>query len=152
MRESVHLFGLPGLVNVGRVNEWVYRGADPEPIEGYKSLAGLGVKTVPNLSTERDVEAYGITEIYKPMRFFRDVDPSMVYNLVTLLCHTKLLPIYVHCAQGRDRTGMVIACFRIEGGWSTEDAIAEMDSFGFHYVWTHFLEFVQGYKSRKEGG
>jgi len=150
MHESVHLFGLPGLVNVGQVSGGVYRGADPAPGEGYKSLADLGIRTVLNLSHGRDSEAlkpYGIQEIYAPMNFFQDVNASVVREILANLSYTKLNPIYVHCAQGRDRTGLVIACYRIECGWSNQDAIDEMWSFGFHFVWSHFLAFVQEYKS-----
>jgi protein tyrosine/serine phosphatase len=147
--ESIRLFGIPGLVNVGRVTEGIYRGADPDPVGGYKSLADLGIRTVLNLSHGRDSEhfkQYGIREIYTPMNFFRDVDESRIRELVGLLSNASLQPIYVHCAQGRDRTGMVVACYRIESGWSNKDAIDEMWSFGFHFVWSHFLEFVRGYK------
>ena len=147
--ESVHLFGLPGLVNVGRVTGVVYRGADPDPADGYRSLSDLGVKTVLNLSHGRDNEGlkpYGITEIYTPMNFFSDVDGRRIRELVSLLSNVSLYPVYVHCAQGRDRTGMVVACYRIESGWSNKDAIDEMWSFGFHAVWSHFLDFVRGYE------
>ena len=147
--ESAHLFGLSGLVNVGRVAEGVYRGADPDPVVGSQSLFDLGIRTALNLSHGRDNEQFkpfGIREIYTPMNFFRDVDESRIRELVGLLSDASLHPVYVHCAQGRDRTGMVVACYRIESGWSNEDAVAEMWSFGFHFVWTHFLEFVQNYK------
>jgi protein tyrosine/serine phosphatase len=119
-------------------------------MDGYRSLSGLGIKTVLNLSTEGDAEEakrFGIKEIYAPMRFFRDVDAGKMQEHMQTLSDTSLYPLYVHCAQGCDRTGMVVACYRIESGWSNEDAIAEMDSFGFHYVWGHFLEFVKNYKS-----
>jgi tyrosine-protein phosphatase SIW14 len=150
IRESTHLFGLPGLVNVGRVAEGIYRGADPAADDwGFRSLADLGVKTVLNLSRERDGEealSHGIMELYEPLDFFRNVEEARIRKLVLRLSDTNLYPIFVHCAQGCDRTGMVIACYRIESGWSNEDAVAEMWSFGFHFVWSHFLEFVQNYK------
>lgn len=145
---STHLFGLPGLVNVGQVTKDIYRGADPAE-GGYKTLADLGVRTVLNLSRERDDEEatrYGIKEIYEPLDFLRDVDDARIRKLVLKLSDTNLYPMYVHCAQGCDRTGMVVACYRIERGWPNKDAIDEMWSFGFHFVWSHFLEFVQGYK------
>jgi protein tyrosine/serine phosphatase len=150
--ESTHLFGLDGLVNVGKVTEGVYRGADPAP-EGFKTLADVGFKTILNLSHENDddfVRPFSIREIRLPMGFFGEVEGAKVRKAVALLSDASLHPIYVHCAQGRDRTGMVVACYRIESGWPTKEAIDEMESFGFHYVWSHFLEFVQGY--RKGGG
>jgi protein tyrosine/serine phosphatase len=138
---------------MGRVTEGVYRGADPALGIGYKTLASIGVKNVLNLSRDRDAEEaqlYGIKEIYEPLDFFRDVDPDKIQKRVALLSDASLFPLFVHCAQGSDRTGMVVACYRIDNGWSNQEAIDEMQSFGFHYIWSHFLEFVQNYKSTKE--
>jgi len=153
-RESLHLFGLPGLANVGRVSQGVYRGADPAPGEGYRSLAQLGIRTILNLSRGRDHEAvkpYGISEVYMPVDFFRDVDEGEVRRILMVISDASLYPIFVHCAQGRDRTGIVIACHRINRGWSTKDAIDEMWSCGFHFVWSHFLDFVRDYRGGNHG-
>jgi len=38
---------------------------------------------------------------------------------------------YVHCYHGKDRTGLFVAKFRIENGWSFDDAMKEALSFGF---------------------
>lgn len=152
--ESTHLFGLPGLVNMGRVTEGIYRGADPAFDSGYRSLADLGIKTALNLSRGRDDEVAGlcgIKEVYEPLDFFRNVEEARIRKLVLRLSDTSIYPVFVHCAQGCDRTGMVIACYRIENGWSNQNAIDEMWSFGFHFVWSHFLEFVQNYKRTVDG-
>jgi protein-tyrosine phosphatase len=40
--------------------------------------------------------------------------------------------IFVHCRLGDDRAGMTIASYRMaEQGWSAEEAMKEMESFGF---------------------
>ena len=145
--ESIHLFGLFGLVNVGQVSPQIYRGAAPS-LEGYKTLKDLGIKTILNLERDREqevIELLGMKEKYSPIDFFKDVDEHKIQETMNVLFDESLYPIYVHCAQGRDRTGMVVACYRIKSGWSNKDAEDEMWSFGFHFVWTHFLEFVQRY-------
>ena len=41
--------------------------------------------------------------------------------------------IFVHCRYGDDRTGMMIATYRMAiQGWTAEEALKEMDYFGFH--------------------
>lgn len=40
-------------------------------------------------------------------------------------------PMYVHCAQGKDRTGLAVALFRIANGMIPEQALREARSFGF---------------------
>lgn len=46
---------------------------------------------------------------------------------------------YVHCLHGKDRTGFMCACYRIENcGWTISEAIKEMDFYAFHnypYFW-----------------
>jgi tyrosine-protein phosphatase SIW14 len=147
--ESTHLFGLPGLVNMGRVAEGIYRGADPSE-GGIQTLKDMGIKSILNLSRDSDegvlAQKYSMNFEYTPIDFFKPVDEHKIEEALGHLHDSSIYPIYVHCAQGRDRTGMVIACYRIESGWSNKDAIDEMWSFGFHFVWSHFLEFMQNYK------
>jgi protein tyrosine/serine phosphatase len=147
MTESTHIFGLEGLVNVGRVTENIYRGAVPS-VAGYTTLRDMGIRTILNLAHGREssiVAPYGIKEVYSPMGFFSPVNERQIKKGMDVLFNPSLFPVYVHCAQGRDRTGMVIACYRINSGWGNKDALDEMLSFGFHYVWSHFLEYVQAY-------
>jgi protein tyrosine/serine phosphatase len=55
-------------------------------------------------------------------------------------------PIYVHCALGRDRTGIVAAIYRIEKqGWSFDEAEQEMRDFGFNDVWINLKKLVRNY-------
>jgi protein tyrosine/serine phosphatase len=40
----------------------------------------------------------------------------------------------VHCRFGEDRTGVMVAAYRIaQQHWTAEQAVQEMYSFGFHY-------------------
>ena len=40
-------------------------------------------------------------------------------------------PVLVHCAEGRDRTGVCVAAYRMaEQGWSLADARREMQAYG----------------------
>ena len=49
--------------------------------------------------------------------------------------------IFVHCKFGGDRTGVMVAAYRIaENRWSAQLAIKKMYSFGFHYNWHPAME------------
>lgn len=44
--------------------------------------------------------------------------------------------IYVHCLHGVDRTGFVIAAYRVKAlGWSWDQAYKELRERGFHLFW-----------------
>lgn len=48
--------------------------------------------------------------------------------------------VYVHCKDGVDRTGCVVACYRVHvQGWSPGAAIKEMHSMGFHLRYWYWL-------------
>ena len=60
-------------------------------------------------------------------------------------------PVYVHCAGGRHRTGVMTAVYRMEqAGWTPDQAFAEMKryKFGLDFLHAEFKEFVYGYRSR----
>ena len=53
-------------------------------------------------------------------------------------------PVFVHCAHGADRTGFMVAAYRVvEQGWTVEEAVAEMHNFGFHPVWRQISEYLE---------
>jgi tyrosine-protein phosphatase SIW14 len=44
-------------------------------------------------------------------------------------------PVFVHCRQGRDRTGLEVAVYRIvEDDWSREAALNELYAHGYHWA------------------
>jgi protein-tyrosine phosphatase len=47
--------------------------------------------------------------------------------------------IFVHCRLGDDRTGMMVAAYRMaDEGWTAEEAMREMQKFGFNRA-HHFI-------------
>ena len=148
-RVSERLFGLPGVDSVGRVASGIYRGAQPER-EGFATLKAMGIRTVVNLRTrhgEREaVEAAGMRYVGIPMSFWKDVDPAVVRVALSMMTDPANQPVFVHCSRGVDRTGVVVAVYRMEvDGWSEAEAEAEMEAFGFHEVWFQLKKFVRQY-------
>jgi len=137
---------LPGLQNFGQVSEALYRGAQPTA-EGFKQLKQLGVKTVVNLRvTASDREAMaglGLQHLelsFKPWHpEFEDLAPFL-----KLFEDSKNLPVFVHCKHGSDRTGTVVALYRmVHQGWTRERAIAELPRFGFHEIWGNLRDYLK---------
>ena len=153
-RVSERLFGLPGLTVVGRVAPGILRGAQPEP-EGYATLKAMGVRTVISLRTNhgerKAIEAAGMRYVEIPISLWKDVDPAAVQDALSVMTDPANQPVFVHCSRGVDRTGVVVAVYRMEvDGWSEAEAEAEMEAFGFHAFWSQFKEFVRRYPEVRE--
>jgi len=134
---------VPGVPNFHQVNGNIYRGGQPTA-QGWVSLNRLGVKTVLDLrragehsikAEQQAVEAAGMHYVNVPM--FGIVAPTekKISGALALLQSSDAGPVFVHCRQGMDRTGAVIACYRIaHDGWRNEVALKEAKSYGMHWV------------------
>jgi protein tyrosine phosphatase (PTP) superfamily phosphohydrolase (DUF442 family) len=136
------------------VTEGVYRGAQPDHA-GFRALAKLGVRTVVNLRTNHsDSELIGsapLEEVRIRMRadLFGSRPPTLeeVRAFLDIVTSEERKPVFVHCAAGSDRTGVMIAIYRIEVcEWSRRDAIAEMEAMGFHSNYGELAQFVREYR------
>jgi protein tyrosine/serine phosphatase len=56
--------------------------------------------------------------------------PSEIKTAFAVLDDKSQAPIFIHCHAGKDRTGMIIGCYRIfHDGWPTQKALAEAKSY-----------------------
>ncbi|MEX0776416.1 MAG: dual specificity protein phosphatase family protein [Phycisphaeraceae bacterium] len=138
----------PGLSNFHKIHDTLYRGAQPED-QGFARLRKMGVKTVINLRSFHSDRAncraneLGYVHIYSKAWNAEDEDVVAFLKAATDPANG---PVFVHCQHGADRTGIMIAAYRIVvQGWSKDDAIAEMTTggHGFHAVWGNLVEYVR---------
>ena len=143
----------PGLPNLCLVEDGLYRGAQPLP-EGFRELAAMGVKTVVNLRAGHSdlpviraaglgATSFALVEI--PTRTFA-VREDQVIEALAVLADPARRPVFVHCAHGADRTGVVIAAYRVVAqGWSKVEAIREMaeGGYGFHTIWSNLPRLLR---------
>jgi tyrosine-protein phosphatase SIW14 len=55
-------------------------------------------------------------------------------------------PVFLHCQHGSDRTGTMIAVYRMTvDGWTVNEAIDEMmrGGYGFHSMWTNLTAYLR---------
>src|ERR1700687_481068 len=126
------------LPNFGHPTTTLYRGGQPAK-EGVRRLAKMGIDIVVDLRGNRDGERKLVTSLgmrYVPMRWWcsRPHDETFA-QFLTLIRDNPGKKIFVHCKIGDDRTGMMIASYRMaDEGWSAEKAEKEMENFGFNFA------------------
>jgi uncharacterized protein (TIGR01244 family) len=127
-----------GVENFHQVDQNVYRGAQPTA-EGLKSLASLGVKTIVDLRHGKEhadgerqaAEKIGLRYINVPMSGLTAPTDEEITSILAVLNAADSGPVFVHCREGKDRTGVVIASWRIaHDHWSNDRALAEAKSYG----------------------
>lgn len=161
LESSFHVWavpiGKPGLPNLHRVSDDLYRGAQPTA-EGFRRLQAMGVKTVINLRyfyNDRDKMAgTGLAYEEIPMNAWHVEDEDVV-RFLQLVADRNRAPFFVHCHHGADRSGMLFGVYRIViQGWTKDEAIAEMTQggFGFHGVWQNLVEYLRNLDVEKLKG
>ena len=142
--------------NFGRVNPNYYRGAQPNGRD-YTDLAALGVKTVINLTSDDAqtnekslTEHAGMRYVQIPMTTHQPPTPAELWEFLRLVNDPANQPVYVHCAGGRHRTGVMTAAYRMtQDGWGADQAFKEMKQykFGADFLHPEFKQFVYGYSA-----
>ena len=140
--QSINIDGVP---NLHRVTDSLYRSAQPTA-QGMKNLKGMGIKTVVSLrSFNSDRDEIGTTELgYEriSMKAWRP-EHNEAIRFLQIASNPERCPILVHCKKGADRTGTMIAIYRIAvQDWTKEEAIREMveGGYGFHRIWNNLTE------------
>lgn len=126
--------------NLGVVSPTLLRGAHPKK-GGLKALRDAGVRTVISLrggddKTEkegREAKALGMKFVSIPMSHFKVPRQKDVDKFLSIVQNEAMQPVFVHCARGEDRTGAMVAIYRMEtSNWTVSQSYDEMLKYGFH--------------------
>ena len=126
-----------GIPNFGQVTPTLYRGGQPSS-EGFEKLAHMGIDIVVDTGrSKRDetlIKNLGMTYISLPWYcpFPKD---EVFERFIKITRENPGKKIFVHCRLGDDRTGMMIAAYRMgQQGWTAKEAMQEMHEFGYRGV------------------
>jgi len=141
--------------NFQKVDDHVYRGGQAGS-DGFKDLARLGIKIVVDLrlvgehsqaDEEKVVTGLGMRYVSIPMRGMSTPKDDQVAAVLALLTDTASGPVFVHCRRGADRTGTVIAAYRIaHDHWENKKALDEARSYGMSFFERAMQRYVMRYK------
>ncbi len=147
---------IPGIKNFDKVDANVYRGGQPTS-EGFRYLAGLGVKTVIDLresggrsQTERSiVTAAGMKYISVPMTGLTPPTANQISKILDLLENPTASPAFVHCLRGADRTGAVIAAYHIDhDNWANARALSDARAHSMSFFQLPRENFIRHFQAR----
>ena len=151
---------LPGLPNGGKIDDSLFRGAQPQE-RGFLELKRLGITTIVDLRQDNSqkldwerkrAEAAGIRFLNIPVNGWSTPTIDQIAQFLSLFNDTHER-VFVHCRFGDDRTGVFIASYRVaRDGWTADLAIKEMYLFGFNARWhpsmkTYIEEFPSALKN-----
>ena len=144
--------------NFGKMDDRFYRGAQPKA-EDFKDLKALGVKTVIDLqdsptSYEKGaVEALGMRYVNIPMSDSSYPKQESIDTFLKLVNDPATGTMYVHCAGGRHRTGVMGAVYRFNvNHWNLDQAYTEMKDYDFYTRFGHgdLKTFVEDYSQHMQ--
>ncbi|MEO6384545.1 MAG: tyrosine-protein phosphatase [Thermomonas sp.] len=127
------------LPNLQRVDEGLWRSAlprHPDPA----TLRTLGIHTVINLRPQADPPWFagaGIVTRQVGIDTW-DIDEAQIAQVLRIAIDPAQRPVLIHCTHGADRTGLMIAAYRmVVQGWSEAEAEREMirGGYGYHPIW-----------------
>ena len=147
-REWAVRLEVPGVANLHKVSEELYRGAQPSS-EGMQQLKELGIKTIVNLrsfhSDRGEIGDTGLSYEHIYMKTWHAEDEEVV-RFLKIVTDPNRTPAFVHCQRGADRTGTMCAIYRVAvQDWSKDEAIAEMTKggFGFYTGWKNLINYIR---------
>lgn len=149
---------IPGIRDAGKVNDYLYRGAQPSE-SALKELRQLGINTIVDLRGEREglmeterknAQAMGIEVINLPGNGWSPPTDEQLAQFFKVMQATPQRRVFLHCWLGGDRAGVFIAAYRIAfDGWTPEQALEEMHEFHFHGFWHPAMtKYVQEFPTR----
>ncbi|PYP86838.1 MAG: hypothetical protein DMF61_11565 [Blastocatellia bacterium AA13] len=148
------------LPNFRKINDQIYGGGQPRT-KGLSKLAELGIKTVVNLrgvdnqtrAEEQEAGVLGLRYYSIPMPGLARPSDEQVAKVFALLNDQANWPIFVHCNHGSDRTGTILACYRISHDrWTDDRAISEAKQYGMSWIEFGMRSFVSDYYKKQIGG
>lgn len=147
-----------GIPNFGKIDEHLYRGAQPRA-GGLPELKKLGVTTIvdlrgedPSKSTweQKHAETLGIRFVHIPVSGWAPPSDAQVAEFLNIFRANPQERVFVHCRYGDDRTGVFVAVYRMAfDKFLSDDAIHEMYFFGFNGFWHPSMRaFIREFPNR----
>lgn len=139
-----------------KVSEKLFRGGQPRK-GGINKLRELGINTVINLrgasdrtrAEEAEVRALGLNYLNVGLPNWARPQDSRVARILEVINAPESGRVFIHCKDGVDRTGMIVALYRMtHDGWSSDRALAEAERSGMRRTQFWMRDYADDYGER----
>ena len=147
-----------GLPKFEQVNDKLFRGGQPRP-GALIHLRELGIDTIVNLRGASDrtraeaaeARALGLNYFNVSLPNWGRPQDERVQRILMIINAPQNGRVFVHCKDGVDRTGTIVALHRItREGWNTGDALAEAEQRGMRRIQIWMRDYAEDYAHRVE--
>jgi tyrosine-protein phosphatase SIW14 len=147
------------LPNFHRINENLFRGGQPTP-EGVRQLAALGIKTIINFRDQSEkvlrektiAEEHGLKFINLHLSNWFASKDDEIHAVLEVIRNPAHHPVFIHCKRGADRTGTVVAVYRmLFDGWTDQEANREAKARGIGWWQVWMKDYIKDYYKRMIG-
>ena len=146
----------PELPRFQQVSEKLYRSAQPLD-GGIARLRELGINTIVNLrgagpatrAEETAARAAGLKYFNVPLPNWGRPQEPRVARILELIAAPQNGRVLVHCKEGVDRTGMIVAVYRMtHDRWTSQNALAEAERVGMRRTQFWMRDYIKDYGDR----
>jgi protein tyrosine phosphatase (PTP) superfamily phosphohydrolase (DUF442 family) len=137
-----------------QVSERLYRSGQPRDLT---RLRELGINTIINLrgaskqtrAEEAEARALGFNYYNVALPNWGRPQDGRVARVLDLIAAPESGRVLVHCKDGVDRTGMIVAIYRMTyEGWTSNKALAEAERSGMRKTQFWMRDYVEDYGDR----
>lgn len=137
--------------NLYKINDSLYRSEQPDSLD-VEILNKLGIVSILNLR-----KYHNDIDFLKTKNFnFYEVEMHAYWiknkNVIEALkiINNAPKPLLIHCKHGSDRTGLIVAMYRIIfEDWTKEKAIDELKKYGFHTIFFNIPRYIRNVDKEK---
>lgn len=139
-----------------QVTDRLYRGGQPRA-GGLRRLRELGIDTIVNLrgtssstrAEANEARALGFNYFNVALPNWGRPQDERVRRALLIIAAPQNGRVFVHCKDGVDRTGTIVAIHRVtHQGWDTDDALAEADLRGMRRIQVWMRDYAEDYGDR----
>jgi protein tyrosine phosphatase (PTP) superfamily phosphohydrolase (DUF442 family) len=135
-----------GVPNYAKVSDALHRGGQPTK-RGFAELSRRGIRAVVSLRVfniyRKRLAGHGFRHYHISFKHIHPEDED-VLAFLAIVSDPRNQPVFVHCREGVDRTGMMVAVYRmVVQGWSKERALAEMKDMGFNEINEPIEDYIE---------